>query len=212
MKRLVSLLMAGMVLFSTAACGGSPASSAASGSAAASSGSAAVSGSADELDAVGDVEVEQELFDVVVTLPADLVGETTQEEVSQNAKDHGMHSGTLNEDGSVTYVMSKSQHSQYMKELRESLLESLAELPGSDGLENVTAVEANADFTSFTVTTTSTELTLTEGMSSLALYMYGALYNLFNGTQVDNIHIDFVNADSGEIIQTADSADMESEG
>lgn len=210
MKRVAALLVAGMMLFSTAACGGSPASSTAPESSAPSSASTA--GSADELDAIGDVEVEQELFDVVVTLPADLVGETTQEEVAQSAQDNGMHSGTLNEDGSVTYVMSKSQHSQYMKELRESILESLAELPGSDGLENVTAVDANEDFTSFTVTTTSTELTLTEGMSSLVLYMYGGLYNIFNGTQVDNIHIDFVNADSGETIQTADSADMGSEG
>lgn len=34
-------------------------------------------------------------------------------------------------------------------------------------------------------------------------------YHIFNGTTVDNIHVDYVNADSGEIISSADSKDME---
>lgn len=62
-----------------------------------------------ELDAVGDIEVEKELFDVTVTVPADFVGETTQEELDAKAKESG-YKVTLNDDGSATYTMSKSQH------------------------------------------------------------------------------------------------------
>lgn len=104
--------------------------------------------------------------------------------------------------------MSKSQHKKLMEELAASINQSLAEIPGSESSPNVTNIEANEDYTSFTVTTTSTELNLTDSMSVLAYYMYGALYNIFNGTEADNIHVDFVNTDSGEIIGSSDSSEM----
>ena len=37
--------------------------------------------------------------------------------------------------------------------------------------------------------------------------MMAGVYNTFNGTPVDNVHIDFVNADTGEVISSSDSAD-----
>ena len=48
----------------------------------------------------------------------------------------------------------------------------------------------------------------------MPLYIYGGMYAIFNGTVDDgsfNIQVDFVNADTGAIIQTANSRDMESE-
>ena len=68
-----------------------------------------------------------------------------------------------------------------------------------------------SDFTSFTVTTTSTELSINESFSVMAFYMYGGMYNTFNGAPVDNAHVDFVNAESGEIINSSDSKDMAEE-
>ena len=38
--------------------------------------------------------------------------------------------------------------------------------------------------------------------------MYGGMYNIFNGITVDNIQVDFVNAETGEIINSANSAEM----
>lgn len=79
---------------------------------------------------------------------------------------------------------------------------------GSDDYPNITDIKANSDFTNFTVTTTSTYLDLAESMSIIVFYMYGGMYAIFNGSDVDNIHVDFVNTDSGEIINSADSSDM----
>ena len=45
----------------------------------------------------------------------------------------------------------------------------------------------------------------------MSFYMFGGLYHIFNGTTVDNIHVDYVNADSGEVISSADSSDMANE-
>ena len=156
-----------------------------------------------ELDALGDVEVDKNIFDVTITVPADYVGDVTQEELDAQAKESDIHSITLNEDGSATYVMSKSQHKQMMKDLADNCNASL-----SDDYPNITDIKANSDFTNFTVTTTSTDLDLAESMSIIVFYMYGGMYAIFNGSDVGNIHVDFVNADSGEIINSADSSDM----
>ena len=161
-----------------------------------------------DLNSLGDVKVEKEPFDVVITIPADYVGETTQEELEEKAKDSDIHSITLNDDGSATYVMSKSQHKKLMQEMSDNINNSLADMINSDDYPNITDIKANSDFTNFTVTTTSTELGLTDSVSVMAFYMYGGLYAIFNGTEVDNIHVDFVNADSGEIISSSDSSDM----
>lgn len=160
-----------------------------------------------ELDSLGDVEVEQQLFDVTITIPADYVESTTQEELDEAVKEHG-YKATLNEDGSATYVMTRSQHKEMMDELTSSMQESLDSMAGSEEYPNITSVTANSDFTEFTVTTTNSKPDLTESFSVMAFYMYGGMYNIFNGTEVDNIHVDFVNADSGEVISSSDSSSL----
>ena len=84
-----------------------------------------------ELDALGDVEVDKNIFDVTITVPADYVGDVTQEELDAQAKESDIHSITLNEDGSATYVMSKSQHKQMMKDLADNCNASLSDMVGS---------------------------------------------------------------------------------
>lgn len=161
-----------------------------------------------ELNAIGDIDVDKNLFDVTITVPADLVGDTTQEELDAKATDSDIHSITLNDDGSATYVMSKSQHKKMMQELADNINSTLSDMVGSEDYPNFTDIKANSDFTNFTVTTTSTELDLTDSISIMGFYMYGGMYAIFNGSDVGNIHVDFVNADSGEIINSADSSDM----
>ncbi len=163
-----------------------------------------------ELDAIGDVEVEKELFDVVITIPADYIGESTQEELENKAAEIG-YKVVLNSDGSATYTMTKSQHKRMMQELTDNINSSLDELVGSEDYPNITAIETNDDFTEFTITTKSEKLELAESFSVIGFYMYGGMYNIFNGTSFDNIHVDFVNADTGEIISSSDSNDMGTE-
>lgn len=149
-----------------------------------------------------------EPYDVTMTLPADFVGETSQEKLDALAEENGYQSITLNDDGSATYTMTKSQHNALLQETADSINQSLSEMIGSETYPNITDVHANDDFTSFTVTTKSTELDLNESLSVMAFYMYGGFYAICEGKPVDNIHVDFVNADSGEVISSSDSSDM----
>lgn len=214
-KKLISLLLISTFIFS--GCDGSNASAA--DNTPASSDAPAAETPADEseetstddlsdLDALGDVEVEKELFDVTLTIPADYVEATTQEELDEAAKEYG-YTAILNEDGSATYTMSKSQHKKMMEDFTSNIQESLDKMVGSEEYPNITSVTANSDFTAFTVTTKNEKPDLAESFSVMAFYMYGGMYNIFNGTEVDNIHVDFVNADSGEIISSSDSNNME---
>lgn len=210
MKKGLSLVLAAALALSLAACGGASSSGSAAGDAPAASSPA--SSGVDALDSLGDVEVDENIFDVAVTLPADLVGETTQEELERKTAGQNIHSITLNDDGSATFMMSKSQHKAYMREMADSINESLAEMVGSETYPNITAIKANADFTQFTVTTKSTELSLEESFSVMGFYLQGGMYAIFNGTKGDvNIHVDFVNADTGEILASTDSSDMGAE-
>lgn len=125
MKKVVALLTALAMSLSLTACGGTPSAPASSGStpsvpASSSAASNTTSGAGDLSDLDG-LEVDKNLFDVEITIPADLVGETTQEELESQALASGVHSVTLNEDGSATYVMSKAQHAQLMKDVADSI-------------------------------------------------------------------------------------------
>lgn len=213
MKRIfVSILLSVCLTFSLTACGGNE-SAKPTDTVETVESAEEVSTDSDEteevLEAIGEVEADQNLFTVELTVPADFMDGSTQEELDATAKEKGFKSITLHEDGSATYVMTKAQHKEMMDEMSISINDSLSEMIGSEDYPNISEIVANDDFTKFTVTTSSTELSLTESFSVLSFYMYGGMYNIFNGTPVDNVQVDFVNADSGEIISSANSADME---
>jgi len=171
------------------------------------SGTEESNGDSSELESLGDVEVDDGLFNVTITVPSDFMGDTTQEELEAAAAETG-YKVTFNEDGSVTYVMTKKQHQQMLDDIAADINASLADMVGSEEYPNITEVTSNDDFTEFTVTTKNAEPDLSESFSSMAFYMYSGFYHIFEGHEVDNVHVDFVNADSGEVIGSADSRDF----
>lgn len=163
---------------------------------------------ADQIEAIGDIDVDKGIFDVTLTIPADFAGDVTQEQLDETAKENGYQSATLNSDGSVTYVMTKAQHKEMLSGVKESINQTLNEMVGSEDYPNITAITANEDFTAFTVTTKNDEPDLAESFAVMGFYMYGGMYAIFSGDEVDNIHVDFINKATGEIISSADSSEM----
>lgn len=49
---------------------------------------------------------------------------------------------------------------------------------------------------------------MTESFLVMAFYMYGGMYSLFSGKEGENITVNYYSA-SGELIQTANSSDIE---
>jgi hypothetical protein len=79
---------------------------------------------------------------------------------------------------------------------------------GSENYPNITSITTNDNYTSFTITTKNATPDTSESFAVLGMYIYGGMYAVFSGEEVDNIHVDYVNADSGEIISSSDSSDM----
>ena len=209
-NRIIALTLALLLVLSLAGCGSSePQTSATTQAATDSTISTETTTGFDDLEALGEMEVDQNFFTVEITVPAEFIDEgTTQESLDTQVSTSGYISATLNDDGSVTYVMTKAAHNEMMNGIRDTLQQSLSEMVGSEEFPSFTKVEANDDFTQFTIETTSTELGLVESFSVLGFYMFGGMYHAFNGTQVDDIAVTFINADTGETVGEAHSSDM----
>lgn len=166
----------------------------------------------EETETTEGIEVDRDLFDVTITLPPDFAEEgATQAYYDEAANENGWKSATLNEDGSVTYVMTRGQHKELMVEITESIETSLSEMVGSEEFPNIVSISANDDYTEFSVVTKSEALDISESFTVLGFYMYGGLYHAFNGTNVDNIHVEFINEATGQIIEEANSSEIGSE-
>ena len=72
---------------------------------------------------------------------------------------------------------------------------------------NISA-EASSDYTSFTVTLSTDVVGLQDSLLTLAFYMYGGMYNAFNGTPIDNVRVQFVDQ-AGNVLEEANSRDAQ---
>lgn len=209
-NRIIAFTLALLLVLSLAGCGSSePQTSVTTQAATNSTTSTETTTGFEDLEAIGELEVDQNLFTVEITVPADFLGEgITQESLDADVAASNYISAKLNDDGSVTYVMTKAVHDEMMVGVRDNIQQALEEMVGSEEFPSFTKVEANDDFTQFTVETTSTELGLVESFSVLGFYMFGGMYHAFNGTQVDDIAVTFINADTGDTVGEAHSSDM----
>lgn len=161
--------------------------------------SASTAENANTASSAGDV---QEVFDITITLPADIVarlGSVTQESLDSNPEALGAHSAILNADGSITLTMSKAQQEEKLSQLGTSYQELLQGLVDGGDYPEVTNIVANENFTEFTVTTTNEKQSVTEIALDLSLRAYGVNYGIFAGTNVQtkDVKVTFINAVTG---------------
>ena len=227
MKKQLSLTLAAVMLAGLTACGTStsstpaassetsaPATSTAESTSEESSEDSDLEAAVDEVEQalsdIGSIDVDKGLFNVTITFPADFATDITQEEIDQQVADGKVHSGQINEDGSVTYVMSKDQHKAIVDAISESIQSSLDDMIGTENYPNFTAIDHNEDYTNFTVKTTTKpgETAISDSLSVLIFATCGQTYGIVSGDIPENIHVDFVNTDSGDLVTSWDSRDM----
>lgn len=216
MKRMAALTAAASLALSLAACGSAPstadtpAETPAQTAAPTTEPDISLQEAADAISTAEQIEVEDNLFDVTLTLPADYASDITEEEIAQQVADGKVHTGTLNDDGSVTYTMSKAQHTALLESIAAELRSTMDDMIGSPDYPNLTAIETNDDFTDFTVYTTTQPgaVGLSDEMSVLIYYTCGKMYGIVSGQEPDNIHVDILNAESGELVSAHDSRDF----
>ena len=161
-------------------------------------------GELSDLEALGDVDVEQRLFFVDVTLPADFAEGLSQEDLDRELEENGFRSATLNDDGSVTYTMTKGQHEQLLAELRESIHDSVNEFI-ADEPETYTGIEFDRDLRNFTVFVNAQNFAGEAPWLEFSLAFQAGFYFIFAGTSEDDptLNISYVDNATGKALTTS---------
>lgn len=164
-------------------------------------------GSADGEGKPSDDGMAQET--VTIVIPTVYESVTTQEEAEKIKTENGYESAVLNEDGSLTIVMSRSQHDEMLVQFRKSVDEGIKEIIQAVEDSTIEKIEYNDDYSIFTVTVSGDELGLAERQAADELVMYGTLYHIYSGNDAERIQVDYVNSGTGEVIETADSGSLD---
>lgn len=161
------------------------------------------------IEAIGDIEAETNKDHVLITIPYDLVGDMTQEQVDAAiANEDGYLEGTLNEDGSVTYVMTAKKYGEVVQSMQDGIEESLQEIIDDPEIEHITAITHNEDFSEYTVLCNSNDLNLNESMVALQLYIFSGTYYKFLVDPPEIIYVKYINTETGEVFYDKNSTEL----
>lgn len=135
------------------------------------------------------VEVDKGLLNVEVTLPASMFeGEDVDASIAEVEKE-GVKA-TKNEDGSVTYKMSKSKHKEMMKELETGIIESIEDMKNNKDFVSIQEITYNKAFSEFTMVVD--KATYENSMDSFVIFglgLSGMYYQLFNGADSEDYQV-----------------------
>lgn len=193
-KRILALVTASMMtLTMLAGCGSSGGTSKNS-----TDTGSAVTGSASEQG----VNVEKNLLSVEITIPASQI--ESIDETLANAEEKG-YTATANEDGSITYKLTKAQHKEMMDSMKQSFQESIDELISSGDYPSLKKITFNDDYTKADVVVDYDAYTNSLDMFSiLAIGMIGPMYQYYNGVEESkvNTEVSLIEESSGEVKDT----------
>ena len=143
-----------------------------------------------------------------IVIPTMYESVTSQEEADKIAEKNGYESAFLEEDGSLTVVMEEEVYEKMISAFLDSVEKGVKEIIGDGSVSSVKKIEYNEDLSIFTVTIDADEIGIIERQAAEELVMYGTLYHIYTGNNVDHIQVDFVSEESGEVIESADSGSL----
>lgn len=162
------------------------------------------------------LSAEKNLLSVEVTLPASLIGEESNiTELTEEAKENGVKEITQNSDGSVTLKMTKEAHKKLLDSIKQSIDESIAEtLADKENCPSFDSISYNDDVTVFEVKVDPASFGGLESIYALTYYIMGNMYQALNAVPENDLKtvVNFVNKDTGEVIQSGDSTQMGNAG
>lgn len=197
-KRILALLLVTIMATTMVACGSK------------SSADEAKEGNKTESDR-GTLSAEKNLFDVEVTLPAAFFEGSDISTIETEAKAKGVHEVKANDDGSVTYVMDKKTHKEFLASMKTSIDESIKEtLNDKENYPSFTDIKYNEDLTQFDVMVDKASYGGLQSFIAVGFYMYGNMYQAMDGQESDKIKtvVNFKDKDTGEIIESGDSSTL----
>lgn len=151
------------------------------------------------------VSVDEGLFSVEVTIPASFFEGEDPEQVAANAEAENVEEATVNDDGSITYKMSKAQHKEMMEEIATSIEEAKNDITESGDYPSIQSIEASDNYDNFTVNVDREAYENSfDGFATMTLGIIGSFYQMYDGAEADNyeVTIDMTDAETGEVFNT----------
>jgi CYTH domain-containing protein len=139
------------------------------------------------------IEMEKGLLEVELTIPSQFVEGKKIDQLIASAKENGMSDVVKNQDGSLTYKMSKPQHNKMMKEFEMSLLDSIEEMKTSKEFSSIKKITHNKSFSEFILEVD--KKTFENSFDIIAVFglgISGMYYQLFHGADPDHYKVSIV--------------------
>ena len=159
-----------------------------------------------DLEAVGGIEVEKNIFDVSITLPPDLAGVSSQGEVDSAVSDGGYSSGSLNADGSVTYQIPSDVHAELMAEMRIAV-EETADQVVADEPQIYKSITFDDSVEIVEVVVNRAEYENSFSFVAFTLYLAVGFYHVFSGVEDIQPKVRFIDEATGAVFDEYDPSD-----
>lgn len=150
-------------------------------------------------------KTSETLSDAEVIIPSALIGE----EIAQAGTEIA---ATDNGDGTVTYSLSGTQRADILNTIAANLEESIQSiLEDDDYYPDITAITANNDCTTFTISLKDGQMNIYESMLVMSFYTIGNKYQIYNGVPSEQAvtTVIYINSTDNTIISETDSTSME---
>jgi len=147
------------------------------------------------------IEVDKGIFSVEITLPASFFEGQDISDIANEVEDDDINI-TINDDGSVTYKMSKSKHNEFMEELNKNQIEYIEEIKNSEDYKSIKDITYNKTFSEITLLVDQEAFENSfDGFAAFGLGITSLYYQLFNGVSPEDykVTIYFKNVETGEI-------------
>ena len=192
---------------STAACGGSTSGAGTAASSIAVAGDKAETTLSVEAreGAENKLAVDDGLLTVDVILGPAFFENSTPEEIQAAAKENGFLSCKINDDGSVTYTMTKAKRQEFLNEYEKSIEENLKKFTeGEEAVASFKEIRHNDDFSEFNVTIDPEKSSAWDTFYFIPLYLSGAYYQVFAGKDPDKLDVvvNFVDMNTKETVES----------
>ena len=137
--------------------------------------------------------------DKEIILPASLVEDTTQEYLDGEVEEGIYKDAVLNDDGSVTYVMSESQYESLIDDMILVYDDSIDEMEDLED-SGIMEIKRDDDFSCFTIVMVDGKMPAEEALLETNLTYMGRMYAAFAGTEKSEIKVAYVDDSTGEVI------------
>ena len=152
------------------------------------------------------VKVDENLLTVEVTLAGSFFEGETPEEIKADAKENGMKKCVINEDGSVTYTMTRAKRNKMLDEMKANFEKTYdGFLNGEEKIPSFLDIKHNDNFSQIDIYVDKSKYTMWDSMNAMTFYLLGVYYQCFSGADFKEVDVvvNFIDNETEEILDTA---------